>query len=75
MPRYINQSIDEYLEWCETGQFPRRLTVSVLPIDRLRQVQRFVDPAIVRPLIKAMLHGTAVDCEYLSIATGDPEGG
>ncbi|TPE46626.1 hypothetical protein FJM67_15820 [Maribrevibacterium harenarium] len=56
LPRYINQSIDEYLDWCETGQFPRRHTISVLPIDRLRQVQCFVDPAIVRPLIKAMRH-------------------
>jgi len=74
-PRYINQTVDEYFDWLEFSKLP------TFPIRhqqssqyRIEPLSRYVSPTVMRPLLKAVKEQTAVDCEYLSVASSDPTG-
>ncbi|TDO96268.1 WYL domain-containing protein [Marinomonas balearica] len=75
-PRYINQTIDEYLNWLELGALLSEVSNESehSHIYRIRPPNRFVSPLVIRPLIKAIRNKTAVDCEYLSVKSADPIG-
>lgn len=67
-PKFINKTVDEYFDWQQVGKIPsfqsRELSTSQI---RIQPLPRYVDPLVMRPLLKAMKSKTAVDCEYLSV--------
>lgn len=74
-PHYINQTVDEYFDWLEYGKlptFPQKNNTSSQ--HRIEALSRYVSPEVMRPLLKAVKEQTAVDCEYLSVASSDPTG-
>ena len=74
-PHYIDQTVDEYFDWLNYGKIP---TFSNAAKDatqhRIQALARFVSPQVMRPLLKAVKDKTAVDCEYLSVSSSDPQG-
>lgn len=72
IPHFINQTVDEYFDWLHYGNTP------VFPNTsnqyRIQALARFVSPHVMRPLLKAVKEKTAVDCEYLSVSSSDPQG-
>ncbi|TYL47164.1 WYL domain-containing protein [Marinomonas sp. IMCC 4694] len=75
VPYYIDQTVDEYFAWLNFGRIP---TFSQEPTQRTQYridpLPRFVSPQVMRPLLKAVKDHAAVDCEYLSVASSDPQG-
>lgn len=72
---YINQTVDEYFAWLHFGNIPtfsEELTQQTQY--RIDPLPRYVSPEVMRPLLKAVKHQTAVDCEYLSVSSSDPQG-
>lgn len=74
-PHYIDQTVDEYFAWLHFGNIP------TFPQEPTHQTQyridalpRYVSPQVMRPLLKAVKENTAVDCEYLSVSSSDPQG-
>lgn len=74
-PHYIDQTVDEYFDWLHFGNMP------TFPQEPTHQTQyridalpRYVSPQVMRPLLKAVKENTAVDCEYLSVSSSDPQG-
>lgn len=75
IPHFINQTVDEYFDWLHYGNtpvFPNTSTASNQY--RIQALARFVSPHVMRPLLKAVKDKTAVDCEYLSVSSSDPQG-
>lgn len=75
IPHFINQTVDEYFDWLHYGNtpvFPNTSTASNQY--RIQALARFVSPHVMRPLLKAVKEKTAVDCEYLSVSSSDPQG-
>ncbi len=75
IPHFINQTVDEYFDWLHYGNtpvFPNTSTASNQY--RIHALARFVSPHVMRPLLKAVKEKTAVDCEYLSVSSSDPQG-
>jgi hypothetical protein len=74
-PKFINKTVDEYLDWQQVGKIPsfqnREPSTSQI---RIQALPRYVDPSVMRPLLKAMKCKTAVDCEYLSVTNNEPLG-
>jgi hypothetical protein len=74
-PKFINRTVDEYFDWQQVGKIPsfqsREPSISQVIIQPL---PRYVDPSIMRPLLKAMKCKAAVDCEYLSVTNNEPLG-
>ena len=74
-PHYIDQTVDEYFDWLNYGKIP---TFSNAAKDatqhRIQALARFVSPQVMRPLLQAVKDKTAVDCEYLSVSSSDPQG-
>jgi hypothetical protein len=74
-PHYIDQTVDEYFAWLHLGNIP---TFPEEPSQRTQYridpLPRYVSPRVMRPLLKAVKSKTAVDCEYLSIASSNPQG-
>ena len=74
-PHYIDQTVDEYFAWLHFGNIP---TFPQEPTHhtqyRIDALPRYVSPHVMRPLHKAVKEKTAVDCEYLSVASSDPQG-
>ncbi|MEL0636476.1 WYL domain-containing protein [Marinomonas sp. TI.3.20] len=75
VPHYIDQTLDEYFSWLHFGNIP---TFPEEPAKRTQHriapLPRFVSPLVMRPLLKAVKEKTAVDCEYLSVSSSDPQG-
>lgn len=75
IPHYINNTVDEYLDWQLLGTIPSSHSRdSAISQIRISPLSRYVDPKIMRPLIKAVRNKTAVDCEYLSVTNSEPLG-
>ncbi|PHS56671.1 MAG: hypothetical protein COB03_06840 [Alteromonas sp.] len=74
-PKFINKTVDEYFDWQQVGKIPsfqsREPSTSQI---RIQPLPRYVDPSVMRPLLKAMKCKTAVDCEYLSVTNNEPLG-
>ena len=74
-PKFINRTVDEYFDWQQVGKIPsfqsRESSTSQI---RIQPLSRYVDPSVMRPLLKAMKCKTAVDCEYLSVTNNEPIG-
>ena len=74
-PKFINKTVDEYFDWQQVGKIPsfqsREPSASQI---RIQPLPRYVDPSVMRPLLKAMKCKTAVDCEYLSVTNNEPLG-
>ena len=74
-PEFINKTVDEYFDWQLLGKIPsfqpREPSTSQI---RILPLTRYVDPGVMRPLLKAMKCKTAVDCEYLSVTNNEPLG-
>jgi hypothetical protein len=74
-PHYIDQTVDEYFSWLHFGNIP---TFPEEPAQRTQYridpLPRYVSPQVMRPLLKAVKSKTAVDCEYLSVASSNPQG-
>lgn len=74
-PHYIDQTVDEYFDWLNYGKIPTfSNTTSESTQHRIEALARFVSPQVMRPLLKAVKDKTAVDCEYLSVSSSDPQG-
>jgi len=74
-PHFINQTLDEYFDWLSYGKIPTFQQEQVMPPQhRIEALSRYVSPDIMRPLLKAVKENTAVDCEYLSVSSSDPQG-
>lgn len=76
-PHYIRGAIDEYFDWRQLGLFPNRATMPVDKngyITRISPPDRFASSSIILPLCTAIEQKTAVDCEYLSISSSNPQG-
>ncbi len=74
---YIRGSIDEYFDWRQLGLFPNRSAQLVdkdSHIIRILPPDRFASPTIIPPLLTAIEQNTAVDCEYLSMTSSNPQG-
>ena len=74
--RYIDQSVDEYLNWLcyQTLPAPADREPPNISMTRLAPPRRYVSPVIMRSLILAMREKQRIDIEYLSVASSDPEG-
>ncbi|WP_417552802.1 WYL domain-containing protein [Marinomonas fungiae] len=73
---FISGSIDEYLDWCQLGLFPRRGHGDDAPVSdifRITLPKRFVAPHIMRPLLAAIRQHTAVDGSYLSMSSSSAQ--
>jgi hypothetical protein len=74
-PKYINQTVDEYFDWLDYGKIPTfQHHTNTATQFRIEALSRYVSPAVMRPLLKAVNEQCAVDCEYLSVASSDPQG-
>ncbi|MEP3350908.1 MAG: WYL domain-containing protein [Marinomonas sp.] len=74
-PHIINQTLDEYFDWLNYGKIPTfQKNKAISDQHRIEALARFVSPQVMRPLLKAVKEKTAVDCEYLSVASTDPQG-
>ncbi|BFM50878.1 WYL domain-containing protein [Marinomonas sp. THO17] len=74
VPHYINQTLDEYLDWMNFGKLPTSLLSSQDPTQyRIQPLSRYVSPDIIRPIIKAVKNKTAIDCQYLSVSSGEAQ--
>ena len=74
-PHFINQTVDEYFDWLNYGKIPTFPNTSTESTQyRIEALARFVSPHVMRPLLKAAKEKTAVDCEYLSVSSSDPQG-
>ncbi|MCW4629268.1 MULTISPECIES: WYL domain-containing protein [Marinomonas] len=74
-PHYIDQTVDEYFDWLNYGKIPTfSNTATHSAQHRIEALARFVSPQVMRPLLKAVRDKTAVDCEYLSVSSSDPQG-
>lgn len=74
-PNYIDQTVDEYFDWLNYGKIPTfSNSVTESTQHRIEALARFVSPQVMRPLLTAAKDNTAVDCEYLSVSSSDPQG-
>lgn len=74
-PRYIDQTVDEYFDWLNYGKIPTFSNATFEPSQhRITPLARYVSPQVMRPLLQAVKGKTAVDCEYLSVSSSDPQG-
>lgn len=75
IPHYIDQTVDEYFDWLNYGKIPT-FSTSIFESNqhRITPLARYVSPQVMRPLLQAVKDKTAVDCEYLSVASSDPQG-
>ncbi|NLQ18783.1 WYL domain-containing protein [Marinomonas sp. M1K-6] len=74
-PHYIDQTVDEYFDWLNYGKIPTFPNTAIESTQhRIEALARFVSPQVMRPLLKAVKDKTAVDCEYLSVSSSDPQG-
>lgn len=72
---YISQSVDEYFDWLSNSNIPTRLANQPsVSLYRIEPLSRYISPVIIRPLIRSVKEQTAVDCEYLSVSSSDPNG-
>lgn len=73
---HINGTVDEYFDWKHLGLFPHlraSSNPSSLTIQRIELPKRFVRPAVIRPLLKAVKLKTGVDVAYFSLNSGKVE--
>ncbi|GAB3477099.1 WYL domain-containing protein [Marinomonas epiphytica] len=74
-PKYINQTVDEYFDWLEYGKLPTFPVKNKASAQhRIEPLSRYVSPTVMRPLLRAVKEQAAVDCEYLSVSSSDPQG-